>query len=140
MIRRPPRSTLFPYTTLFRSPGAEPEACLAQALRAEVGGQQDDGVLEVDLAPLGVGEVPAVHDLEEDGEHLGMGLVDLVEEDDGVGAPADGFGELAGVLVADVAGGGADEAGDGVVLPELAHVEADEGVLAVEEVLREGAG
>src|SRR2546421_2785360 len=24
MIRRPPRSTLFPYTTLFRSPGAVP--------------------------------------------------------------------------------------------------------------------
>src|SRR3712207_8255736 len=24
MIRRPPRSTLFPYTTLFRSPGTEP--------------------------------------------------------------------------------------------------------------------
>src|SRR2546430_12852772 len=26
MIRRPPRSTLFPYTTLFRSPGAKPFA------------------------------------------------------------------------------------------------------------------
>src|SRR2546422_2590424 len=25
MIRRPPRSTLFPYTTLFRSPGNRPE-------------------------------------------------------------------------------------------------------------------
>src|SRR2546422_6797653 len=25
MIRRPPRSTLFPYTTLFRSPGSEVE-------------------------------------------------------------------------------------------------------------------
>src|SRR3989442_10219633 len=25
MIRRPPRSTLFPYTTLFRSPDASPE-------------------------------------------------------------------------------------------------------------------
>src|SRR5687767_15336684 len=24
MLRRPPRSTLFPYTTLFRSPGARP--------------------------------------------------------------------------------------------------------------------
>src|SRR3712207_9213996 len=24
MIRRPPRSTLFPYTTLFRSPGSRP--------------------------------------------------------------------------------------------------------------------
>src|SRR3712207_9593358 len=29
MIRRPPRSTLFPYTTLFRSQEAEVEACLA---------------------------------------------------------------------------------------------------------------
>src|SRR3712207_7297697 len=26
MIRRPPRSTLFPYTTLFRSPGVQPAA------------------------------------------------------------------------------------------------------------------
>src|SRR3712207_7498948 len=25
MIRRPPRSTLFPYTTLFRSPGRHPD-------------------------------------------------------------------------------------------------------------------
>src|SRR5258708_28432377 len=27
MIRRPPRSTLFPYTTLFRSPPPTPPAC-----------------------------------------------------------------------------------------------------------------
>src|ERR1039458_10844236 len=27
MIRRPPRSTLFPYTTLFRSPMAKPPVC-----------------------------------------------------------------------------------------------------------------
>src|SRR5437588_2428932 len=32
MIRRPPRSTLFPYTTLFRS--AEARLVLAEALRA----------------------------------------------------------------------------------------------------------
>src|SRR2546427_5565212 len=30
MIRRPPRSTLFPYTTLFRS-DAEPQSCRADA-------------------------------------------------------------------------------------------------------------
>src|SRR2546422_5772113 len=29
MIRRPPRSTLFPYTTLFRSIGTQPVASLA---------------------------------------------------------------------------------------------------------------
>src|SRR2546422_6398932 len=39
MIRRPPRSTLFPYTTLFRSPGchacrkASPEAAFRSALQ-----------------------------------------------------------------------------------------------------------
>src|SRR3712207_7263503 len=32
MIRRPPRSTLFPYTTLFRSPGGGPPG--ARAVRA----------------------------------------------------------------------------------------------------------
>ena len=37
MIRRPPRSTLFPYTTLFRSQhdaGADTPFCLSKALRA----------------------------------------------------------------------------------------------------------
>src|SRR5256885_16293682 len=34
MIRRPPRSTLFPYTTLFRSPGASGRASTASRLDA----------------------------------------------------------------------------------------------------------
>src|SRR5258708_28056677 len=33
MIRRPPRSTLFPYTTLFRSPPPAPLAATAPAAR-----------------------------------------------------------------------------------------------------------
>src|SRR2546425_1578123 len=41
MIRRPPRSTLFPYTTLFRSPRVllmdEPSEGLAPIIVAEVG-------------------------------------------------------------------------------------------------------
>src|SRR5258707_9687808 len=32
MIRRPPRSTLFPYTTLFRSPGTDSDSKLAADL------------------------------------------------------------------------------------------------------------
>src|SRR3712207_8046606 len=36
MIRRPPRSTLFPYTTLFRSLG-EPDLLAAEAGQGEVG-------------------------------------------------------------------------------------------------------
>src|SRR3712207_8485686 len=38
MIRRPPRSTLFPYTTLFRSGGA-PEGILAAAVIKCLGGE-----------------------------------------------------------------------------------------------------
>src|SRR3712207_8654640 len=37
MIRRPPRSTLFPYTTLFRSARARPRGRQAALLRAGVG-------------------------------------------------------------------------------------------------------
>src|SRR3712207_8495288 len=36
MIRRPPRSTLFPYTTLFRSQGGELTGLLAQRLNTLV--------------------------------------------------------------------------------------------------------
>src|SRR2546427_11355934 len=34
MIRRPPRSTLFPYTTLFRSRGAARRPCRPRGIRA----------------------------------------------------------------------------------------------------------
>src|SRR3712207_9219100 len=36
MIRRPPRSTLFPYTTLFRSDQSDGAAALAHHLEADV--------------------------------------------------------------------------------------------------------
>src|SRR2546422_5341655 len=38
MIRRPPRSTLFPYTTLFRSPAAARRARSAPRLRSSASG------------------------------------------------------------------------------------------------------
>src|SRR6266540_6514304 len=50
------------------------------------------------------------------------------------------LGELACLLVPDVARRSAHEPGDGVPLLELAHVEADHEVLAPEERLRERPG
>src|SRR3712207_7086864 len=46
MIRRPPRSTLFPYTTLFRSlrPGAEPACELATDVELDVGVAHQEGL------------------------------------------------------------------------------------------------
>src|SRR3712207_6931003 len=43
MIRRPPRSTLFPYTTLFRSVGRVEALQLAVGLDADPSGQQLEG-------------------------------------------------------------------------------------------------
>src|SRR2546425_9487618 len=45
MIRRPPRSTLFPYTTLFRSLGDGPEGVAA---RRDVVARDGDGAAEGD--------------------------------------------------------------------------------------------
>src|SRR3989475_6864960 len=63
MIRRPPRSTLFPYTTLFRSlhPGAVPRFL---ALRGGAGAATDDrsrllhGTVQADAGRRGHGERP----------------------------------------------------------------------------------
>src|SRR2546427_5031245 len=56
MIRRPPRSTLFPYTTLFRSEGVLVDVVLL------VGRRQHFGLVDVVDAELlqdhGLGEVP----------------------------------------------------------------------------------
>src|SRR3712207_7040115 len=40
MIRRPPRSTLFPYTTLFRSGGARSDATTGEARRSRARGRR----------------------------------------------------------------------------------------------------
>src|SRR3712207_7629542 len=45
MIRRPPRSTLFPYTTLFRSVGAPADRLLGEELER---GERDLGPLRCD--------------------------------------------------------------------------------------------
>src|SRR5437660_6021532 len=64
MILRPPRSTLFPYTTLFRS--------LLQVTRANVGGHDNDGILEIHGVAQAVGEMTVLKYLQQDVEHIRM--------------------------------------------------------------------
>ena len=78
-------------------------------LRADVAGHDEDGVLEVDRAALAVGQAAVVEDLEQDVEDVRVGLLDLVEQDHLVRPAADRLGELAALLVADVAGRRADQ-------------------------------
>jgi hypothetical protein len=71
---------------------------------AEVRGHDHDRVLEVDRSPLGVRQAAVVEDLEQDVEDVGVGLLDLVEEQHRVRPPPHLLGELPCLLVADVAG------------------------------------
>src|SRR5690349_22837478 len=68
MIRRPPRSTLFPYTTLFRSLAGEPLPDVL--LKGELGRQHLDGhpALEALVAGAIDHSHPAAADLTLDGD------------------------------------------------------------------------
>src|SRR3712207_6949898 len=76
MIRRPPRSTLFPYTTLFRSVGRRPRrvdrlARDREAARRRRVGRQADGHA-VRPAPAQPLEQPQLEAALADGEHRGV--------------------------------------------------------------------
>mmetsp|Transcript_11213 Transcript_11213/g.31355 ORF Transcript_11213/g.31355 Transcript_11213/m.31355 type:complete len:202 (+) Transcript_11213:279-884(+) len=101
---------------------------------SDVRGEDDDGVLEVDDAALRVGHPSIVQDLQQDVEDVPVGFFNLVKENDGVWAPAHGFGELAALLVSHVSWGSSDQPADGVLLHVLGHVDADHGGLRVKHV------
>ena len=115
-------------------------ARIEDGLAAQVGRHEHHGVAEIDSPPLAVREAAVLEHLEEEVEGAGVGLLHFVEEDDGVGAAADGLGEAAPLLVAHIAGRGPDEARGVGLVGELAHVDADQGILVVEEEFRQGPG
>ena len=69
-----------------------------------------------------------------------MGLLHLVEQHQAVRPAPHRLGELASLLVADVARWGADQSGHRVLLGVLAHVDADHRPFVVEQELRESLG
>src|SRR3712207_7112754 len=61
MIRRPPRSTLFPYTTLFRSGGGQmPDRVIGPGSRRQRLGPHPAHVKGIRQVAIGIGEVAAV--------------------------------------------------------------------------------
>src|SRR5699024_9462316 len=60
--------------------GVEAQWVAGHELRTEVGSHDDDGVAEVDRAPLAIGEASVVEDLQEQVERIRVRLLDLVEE------------------------------------------------------------
>src|SRR5215204_4655703 len=70
MIRRPPRSTLFPYTTLFRSPIRRREAAQASADRLDPCGERRIGLICEAVVVLDVVDTAAGEAFREVGEAI----------------------------------------------------------------------
>src|SRR5699024_11902568 len=102
----------------------------------EVGSHDDDGVAEVDRAPLAIGEASVVEDLQEQVERIRVRLLDLVEEDDRIRTPTDLLGQLTGLVVADIDGRGTDETRDRVTVSDFGHSEPDDGRFVAEQAQR----
>ncbi|MPM88415.1 hypothetical protein SDC9_135519 [bioreactor metagenome] len=76
-----------------------------------------------------------VQNLQQHVEHVGVGLFNLVEEHHGIGLAADFLGELAGLVVAHIARRRADDTGDRVLFHKFGHIQPDEGLRSVEQIL-----
>src|SRR5579883_697376 len=105
----------------------------AQHIGADIGGHDPDSVLRVDGMALRIGQTTGIEDLQEEIEDFGMGLFHLVEQDDAVRAAAQFAGELAFLVVANIAGRRADHTRDGVLLHVFRHIDADQVFIGTED-------
>ena len=64
-----------------------------------------------------------------------MGLFDLVKQHHAVGLAADLLGELTGLVIPHIAGRRTHNTGHRVLLHKLGHIQADEGLRRVEQIV-----
>ena len=110
---------------------------LLDQFRTKVRGHDQDRILEIHGPSLVVGQTAVVEHLQQDVEHIGMRLFDLVEQDDRVRLPPDSLRKLAAFIVADISRRRADQPADGMPFLVFAHVDPGHHVLVVEQILRQ---
>src|SRR3989338_6730912 len=124
-----------------REAAAEAQARhLVDVFGTDVGGHDDDGVLEIDDAAFGIGESAVVEHLQEHIEYLRMRLLDLVEEHYGIRAMAHELGQATAFVVSDIPRWRAYHLGNRLFFYILRHIDANKRLVAVEEEFRKRAG
>src|SRR5882672_727235 len=120
-------------------PGALADVLAAAVFgpRPEVRREDDRGFAERHRLAAAVGQMAVVEDLQEKVEDLRVRFLDFVDQHHEVGRRAHGVRQQSALVVAHVAGRGADELVERMLLLELGHVEAEEAVLGPEEELGE---
>ena len=106
-------------------------------LAAAVGGHDDDGAFKGNHSALRVGDFALIQNLQQDVHNVRVRLFNLVKEHHRVRSAANLFGQLAGLIVADIAGRRTDDAGHAVLFHKFGHIQADQRILLVEQLLRQ---
>src|SRR5256886_12641741 len=97
MIRRPPRSTLFPYTTLFRSHPLGNDAPIGLELRLARAAQSDTALLALEVRPTAyqaAADVPQLRELDFELAFEAAGALREDIEDQAVAVEHPPLGEL----------------------------------------------
>ena len=113
---------------------------LGDVAGSQVGGQDNDGVLEVHHTTLSISQMTVVQHLQKGVEDVRMSLLDLVEKDHGERLAPDLLGQLATLFVSHVPWRCAEETRSGVFLRELGHIHPDQGILIIKEELGQRLG
>ena len=106
----------------------------------QIAGHHHHGVAEIHGPPLGIGEPAIVEDLQQQVEHIGMGFLDLIQQQHRVGAPSHRFRQLTTLLVAHISRRRTDQSRHSVALHELTHIEPHQGFVFIEQGRRQGLG
>ena len=93
-------------------------------LCAGIRGHDQDDVAEIRLAPVVVGQSAVIHHLQQQVEDFRMRLLDLVQQQHAMRLLGDRLGEQTALVETHVTGRCADQAGHGMPLHVLGHVEA----------------
>ena len=107
---------------------------------AQVGSQDDHRVLEVHGAALTVGDAAVVQHLQQDVEHVGVGLFHLIEQHHAVGLAAHSLGQLAALFITDISRRRTDQTADAELLHIFGHVDAHHVALIVKQSLCQRLG
>ena len=119
---------------------AQAALVLGQMPGPQIAGENEDGVGKIGAAARRIGEGPFLHDLQKQVLDIPVGLLDLVQQHDGIGPPPHRFGELASLVVADIPRRRPQQAADAVGLHIFAHIKPQQSLFAAEPAFGQSPG
>ena len=101
-------------------------------LRTQIGGHDDHCIAEIDRTTLSIGQTTIVEHLQQHVEDIRVGFFHLIQQDHAVGLATNRFGQVATLLIANIAGRRTDETCHRVFFHELAHVDTNQVLVRIE--------